>query len=166
MTRSTHTAHPIGGSRPATSKAAETPSRATSGNGALPSKVLIAEDNLVNQKVALKFLKNLGYNADVAANGEEAIEALRHYPYKLVLMDVQMPVMDGLEATQLIRKAQAAGETEFAREIHIVAMTANAMMGDRELCLSVGMDDYITKPLRPDAIKDVLVKFVGSQVGK
>jgi len=81
-------------------------------------------------------------------------------------MDVQMPVMDGLEATQLIRKAQAAGETEFAREIHIVAMTANAMMGDRELCLSVGMDDYITKPLRPDAIKDVLAKFVGSQVGK
>ena len=167
LTKSRQTAHPIGGTRPATPKAADIPSgAATPVAVSPPGKVLIAEDNLVNQKVALKFLKNLGYNADVASNGEEAIEALRRYPYKLVLMDVQMPVMDGLEATQLIRKAQAAGEVGFAREIHIVAMTANAMMGDRELCLSVGMDDYITKPLRPDAIKDVLAKFIGNHVGK
>ncbi|HEY4249195.1 MAG TPA: response regulator [Lacunisphaera sp.] len=167
LSKSTQTAHPIGGTRPATPKAGEIPSgEATTGTAPAQNKVLIAEDNLVNQKVAVRFLKNLGYNADLAANGEEAIEALRRYPYKLVLMDVQMPVMDGLEATQLIRKAQAAGEAGFTREIHIVAMTANAMMGDRELCLSVGMDDYITKPLRPDAIKDVLAKFMGSQVNK
>ena len=126
--------------------------------------MLVAEDNLVNQKVAVKFLRNLGYTGDLAANGQEAIDALRLYPYKLVLMDIQMPVMDGLEATQLIRKAQAAGETGFAREIRVVAMTANAMTGDRELCLSVGMDDYITKPLRPDAIKDVLTKYLGHLV--
>ena len=76
-------------------------------------------------------------------------------------MDIQMPVMDGLEATQMIRKAQAAREPGFAREIRIVAMTANAMTGDRELCLSVGMDDYVSKPLRPDAIKGILTKYLG-----
>lgn len=125
--------------------------------------ILVAEDNLVNQKVAIKFLKSLGYVAELAANGQEAVEALRRHPYKLVLMDIQMPVMDGLEATQQIRKAQAAGEPGFTREIRIVAMTANAMTGDRELCLSVGMDDYITKPLRPDALKGMITKYLGHQ---
>jgi CheY-like chemotaxis protein len=123
--------------------------------------ILVVEDNLVNQKVALKFLKNLGYVAAIANNGQEALNALRRHPYKLVLMDVQMPVMDGLEATQMIRKAQVAGEAGFDREIRIVAMTANAMTGDRELCLSVGMDDYITKPLRPDSVKGILTKYLG-----
>lgn len=123
--------------------------------------VLVVEDNLVNQKVAMKFLKNLGYTADLANNGQEAIAALRQHSYKLVLMDVQMPVMDGLEATQVIRKAQAPGEEFYARDIRIVAMTANAMTGDRELCLSVGMDDYITKPLRPDTLKGILTKYLG-----
>jgi len=140
---------------------------ATGNNGDTPKtpisrEVLVAEDNLVNQKVALKFLKTLGYAVDLVNNGQEAVEALRRHPYKLVLMDIQMPVMDGLEATQVIRRAQAAGEPGFAREIRIVAMTANAMTGDRELCLSVGMDDYISKPLRPDAIKSVLTKYLGS----
>lgn len=144
---------------PAASKPAG-PTSPTSGRNV----VLIAEDNVVNQKVAVKFLQNLGYSADLASNGQEAIEAMRRFPYKLVLMDVQMPVMDGLEATQLIRKAQTAGDAGFGHEIRIVAMTANAMMGDRELCLSVGMDDYITKPLRPDSIKDVLVKYLGYRV--
>jgi CheY-like chemotaxis protein len=123
--------------------------------------VLVVEDNLVNQKVAFNFLKSLGYEAVMANNGREAIDALRLHPYKLVLMDVQMPVMDGLEATQVIRKAQAAAEEGFAREIRIVAMTANAMQGDRELCLSVGMDDYVTKPLRPDQLREVLTKYLG-----
>lgn len=132
--------------------------------GALGNLVLVVEDNLVNQKVAVKFLKNLGYTVDLANNGQEAVAALRKHPYKLVLMDIQMPVMDGLEATQVIRKAQAAAEPGFAREIRIVAMTANAMTGDRELCLSVGMDDYITKPLRPDTIKGVLTKYLGHLV--
>ena len=123
--------------------------------------VLVVEDNPVNQKVATKFLKNMGYVADLANNGKEAIEALRQHPYKLVFMDIQMPVMDGLEATQMIRKAQASGEEGFVREIRIVAMTANAMTGNRELCLSVGMDDYISKPLRPDTIKGILTKYLG-----
>ena len=123
--------------------------------------VLVVEDNLVNQKVAMKFLKNMGYVADLANNGQEALAALRQHPYQLVLMDIQMPVMDGLEATQQIRKAQAAGEEGFLREIRVVAMTANAMTGDRELCLSVGMDDYITKPLRPDIVKGILTKYLG-----
>jgi len=128
-------------------------------------RVLVAEDNLVNQKVALKFLKNLGFTAVLVTNGQEAINALRLHPYKLVLMDIQMPVMDGLEATQLIRQAQAAGEIGFAREIRIVAMTANAMTGDREICLSAGMDDYVTKPLKPDALQEVLTKYLGVPVG-
>ena len=143
-------------------RAAEAASASATPPGADDSPlVLLVEDNLVNQKVAMKFLKNFGYTFDVATNGEEAIEALRHRPYKLVLMDVQMPVMDGLEATQLIRKAQAAREEGFAREIRIVAMTANAMQGDREQSLSVGMDDYVTKPIRPDHLKEVLTKYLG-----
>ncbi len=149
------------GTTPATGQ--KTPARKAESNGER-QVVLIAEDNLVNQKVAVKFLQNLGYSAELAGNGQEAIEAMKRHPYKLVLMDVQMPVMDGLEATQLIRKAHAAGEAGFTHEIRIVAMTANAMMGDRELCLSVGMDDYITKPLRPDSIRDVLAKYLGYQV--
>ena len=76
-------------------------------------------------------------------------------------MDIQMPVMDGLEATQLIRKAQAAGTEGFVHPIRIVAMTANAMTGDRELCLSVGMDDYISKPLQPPVVKEMITKYLG-----
>jgi len=123
--------------------------------------VLVVEDNLVNQKVALKFLQNLGYAADLANNGQEAIAALRRHPYRLVLMDVQMPVMDGLEATRIIRKAQLAREEGFAHDIPIVAMTANAMTGDRELCISAGMDEYISKPLRTDQLKEILTKYLG-----
>ena len=133
------------------------PTEAAAGN----CLVLVVEDNPVNQKVALKFLKNLGFIADLANNGQEAIEALRRHPYRLVLMDVQMPVMDGFKATRTIRQAQAAGENGFGPDIRIVAMTANAMQGDQELCLAEGMDDYITKPLRPDTLKDVLVKYLG-----
>jgi len=113
----------------------------------------------VNQKVALQYLKNAGCPADLVANGQEALEAVQRYPYKLVLMDVQMPVMDGLQTARLIRKAQAAQEPGFAREIRIVAMTANAMAGDRELCLAAGMDDYVAKPLTPAGVKAVLDKY-------
>jgi two-component system sensor histidine kinase/response regulator len=166
LTKSTQSSAPLGTETPPAPKAATAPPVAAESRevAAAHNLVLVAEDNLVNQKVAVRFLRNMGYSADLAANGQEVIEALRKHPYKLVLMDVQMPVMDGLEATQLIRKAQVAGEPGFAREIHIVAMTANAMMGDRELCLSVGMDDYITKPLRPDTMKEVLAKYLGHPV--
>ncbi len=119
-------------------------------------RIIVAEDNRVNQKVALQYLKNAGYAAAVAANGQEVIDALRQHPYELVLMDVQMPVLDGLEATRRIRRAQADREPGFTGEIRIVAMTANAMAGDRELCLAAGMDDYTSKPLTPAGIRTVL----------
>jgi CheY-like chemotaxis protein len=126
-------------------------------NGA---RILIAEDNRVNQKVALQYLKNAGHAAVVAGNGQEAIDKLCLHPYDLVLMDVQMPVLDGFEATKRIRSLQAAGAPGFAREIRIVAMTANAMTGDREQCIEAGMDDYVAKPLTPTSVQAMLDKHL------
>ena len=125
-------------------------------------RILVAEDNPVNQKVALRFLKTLGYPATLVANGREALVALRHDSYDLVFMDVQMPVLDGLEATRAIRQAQAAGDHGFGRNLRIVAMTANALSGDREVCLSAGMDDYVSKPLTPGSLHAILEKYVRS----
>jgi signal transduction histidine kinase/CheY-like chemotaxis protein len=133
---------------------------ATSNYNPRNQRVLIVEDNLVNQKVALQYLQRAGYPSDLARNGLEAIEAIRQHPYDLVLMDVQMPVMDGLEATRRIRAAQVAGEPGFPPKLRIVAMTANAMTGDREICLAAGMDDYITKPLTPSGIRAMLEKHL------
>ncbi|MDO9532396.1 MAG: response regulator [Deltaproteobacteria bacterium] len=113
----------------------------------LPLRILLAEDNAVNQKVALRLLERMGYRADVAANGLEALAALERQPYDVVLMDVQMPEMDGLEASRRIKQNWPPG----ARP-RIIAMTANAMQGDREKCLAAGMDDYITKPIRTEAL--------------
>jgi CheY-like chemotaxis protein len=115
-----------------------------------PLRILLAEDNTVNQQIALLLLESMGYRADVAANGVEAVEAVDRLPYDLVLMDVQMPEMDGLEATRRIR---ADGP---ATQPRIVAMTANAMQGDRDACLAAGMDDYLAKPIRPEALAAVL----------
>ncbi len=112
-----------------------------------PLRILLAEDNVVNQKLALRLLQQMGYRADVASNGIEAIECVERQPYDVVLMDVQMPEMDGLEASRRITAKWPAG----ARP-RIVAMTANAMQGDREECLAAGMDDYVTKPIRVDAL--------------
>jgi len=108
-----------------------------------PLNVLLAEDNNVNQKVALRFLERLGYRADAVSNGLEVITALETRQYDLVLMDLQMPEMDGLEASRQIRRLLPPG-----RQPKIVALTANAMQGDRELCLDAGMDDYISKPVK------------------
>jgi CheY-like chemotaxis protein len=127
------------------------------------TRILVADDNLVNQKVAVRFLQSAGYTADVVSNGREAITALRRGDHSLVLMDVQMPEMDGLEATRRIREAQAAREPGFTRVIHIVAMTANAMSGDRELSLAAGMDDYLSKPLKPSSLKSVLDRLLGAK---
>ncbi len=112
-----------------------------------PLRILLAEDNVVNQKLALRLLGQMGYRADLAVNGIEAVECLERQRYDLVLMDVQMPEMDGLEATRRIVARWPNGERP-----RIVAMTANAMQGDREDCLAAGMDDYLTKPIRVDAL--------------
>jgi CheY-like chemotaxis protein len=116
-----------------------------------PLRILLAEDNVVNQKLALRLLQQMGYRADVAGNGIEAVECVARQPYDVVLMDVQMPEMDGLEATRRI----VARWKPDARP-RIVAMTANAMQGDREECLAAGMDDYVTKPIRVDALVEAL----------
>lgn len=109
-----------------------------------PERLLLAEDNVVNQKVALHILAKLGYRADVAANGLEAVAAVRRQIYDVILMDIQMPEMDGLEATRLIVES-FPDRTE---RPWIIALTANAMEGDRELCLASGMDDYVSKTLK------------------
>ncbi|MBY0277544.1 response regulator [Candidatus Binatia bacterium] len=111
----------------------------------LPLRLLLAEDNAINQKVILKMLARAGCQADVAANGLEVLAALERSPYDVVLMDVQMPEMDGLEATRRLRERHT-GE---ARRPYVIALTANAMLEDRELCLAAGMDDYVSKPVRP-----------------
>ena len=128
--------------------------------GAAELCILVAEDNPVNQKVTLLQLRNFGYRADAVFNGLEALAAIRRKKYALVLMDAQMPEMDGLEATQQIRAAQARGEPGFHAGLRIVAMTANAMTGDRDACLTAGMDDYLAKPVRAAALGDVLKRHL------
>jgi two-component system sensor histidine kinase/response regulator len=125
--------------------------------GRRSARILLAEDNITNQQVALGILRKLGLKADAVANGHEALEALRSIPYDLVFMDVQMPEMDGLEATRAIRAKQ---DGILNSAVPIVAMTARAMSGDREMCLDVGMDDYITKPVSPAAVSRVLEKWL------
>ncbi|MCE3224574.1 MAG: putative Histidine kinase [Nitrospira sp.] len=115
------------------------------------TRVLVAEDNPVNQKVASKMLEKLGCLVDVVANGKEAVAAHERAPYPLIFMDCQMPEMDGFEATALIRTMEGA-----STHTPIVAMTANAMKGDRETCLAAGMDDYVAKPIRPKDLQTVL----------
>jgi signal transduction histidine kinase/CheY-like chemotaxis protein len=142
------------------------------------TRILLAEDNIINQKVALKVLEKLGYRADVVANGLEALKALEMISYDMVLMDVQMPEMDGLEATKEIRKREeliaqkkdagfsdelsALSFQHSARSKHvpIIAMTAHAMEGDKEMCLKAGMDDYLTKPIRPGKFGETIARWI------
>jgi CheY-like chemotaxis protein len=117
-----------------------------------PLRILLAEDNVVNQKLALRLLEHMGYRADMASNGIEAIESLARQIYDVIFMDVQMPEMDGLEATRMIRKLTGAIQP------YIIAMTANAMEGDREICIDAGMDDYISKPIRLNELVEALLR--------
>ncbi|MEO6978598.1 MAG: response regulator, partial [Mucilaginibacter sp.] len=114
-----------------------------------PLNILVAEDNAINQKMILKVLEKLGYQAALAVNGVEVIKMLDEQDYDLILMDVQMPEMDGLEATRLIRK-------HHKRQPVIIAMTANAMVEDREICIKAGMNDYISKPVKIDTLITML----------
>jgi signal transduction histidine kinase/CheY-like chemotaxis protein len=140
-------------------------------------RVLVAEDNLINQKLTVRMLEKLGYQSDVVENGQEALAALARGSYAVVLMDCQMPLVDGFEATQRIRdgeRREAIGErkksgasspsTLAPRHIPIVALTANAMQGDRERCLAAGMDDYLTKPVRKEDLKGVLDRWISMPI--
>jgi signal transduction histidine kinase/HPt (histidine-containing phosphotransfer) domain-containing protein len=128
----------------------------------LPLRVLIVDDNVINQKVAVRILQQFGYQPAVAGNGREALEAIEHEPFDLVFMDVMMPEMDGLDATRNIRKRQMSGEQRnFQSRIIICAMTAHAMAGDRDKCIAAGMDDYLSKPVRPKDVRDMIEKWGG-----
>jgi CheY-like chemotaxis protein len=120
-------------------------------------RILLVEDNIVNQKVAQGMLKKFGLGAKTVANGQEAIEALSSIDYDLVFMDCQMPVMDGYAATRLIRDTTTP---VLNHGVPIVAMTANAMQGDKEKCLLAGMDDYVAKPITPKALKAALARWL------
>ena len=133
-------------------------------------RILVAEDNSVNQRVAIRMLERLGYRADAVGNGLEAVEAMTHIPYTAIFMDCQMPEMDGFEATRRIRELEASGNNPSdlplcplplasppsPSHIPIIAMTANALEGDRERCLAVGMDDYLPKPVKSEDLRAVL----------
>jgi len=149
----------ISGSKPAAKKSAPVkldPSLARR----LPLRVLLCDDNAINQKVALRLLQQMGYQADIAGNGLECLQALERQPYDLIFMDVQMPEMDGYEATRKIRHHQYAQDpSRNSQPPVIIAMTANAMQGDREKCLEAGMDDYLAKPVRPEDIRLVIERW-------
>jgi CheY-like chemotaxis protein len=122
------------------------------------ARILVVEDNAANLKVAVRMIERLGYRADVAGNGSEALEILGRMQYDAVLMDCQMPELDGYEATREIRRSEKDG-----RHLPIIAMTASAMAGDRERCLAAGMDDYISKPVKLHIVAAVLERWLGAE---
>jgi len=132
----------------------------------LPLRVLLCDDNLINQKVAMRLLSQMGYSPKIATNGIEALSAIDSAPYDMVFMDVMMPEMDGLEATRQIRQRQKdrAQYPNYKAHLVVVAMTASAMPGDREKCLEVGMDDYLSKPVRPEDVRAVIERW-GTKAG-
>jgi CheY-like chemotaxis protein len=155
----------MAGHRPLSSrKKAQTATLTTNGSIAPPAgptakpvRILLAEDNVINQKVALGLLNNIGYAADVAGNGLEVLSALDLRRYELILMDCQMPELDGYETTQRIRTRPDC------KTIRIIAMTANAMRGESEKCLEAGMDDYLSKPVRLELLRDMLARWMPAE---
>jgi CheY-like chemotaxis protein len=141
----------FGNNRP-TEKASPEPAlvtRHTIAEGRRHARILVAEDNAVNQKLAVSFLQKAGFKAEVVANGREAVKALQMVPYDVVLMDIQMPEMDGYEATRAIRNPQSG---VVKSDVPIIALTANALEGDRRRCIEAGMDDYIAKPIKREEL--------------
>jgi len=122
-------------------------------------QILLVEDNLINQKLAARLLEKAGHVVTIAANGKEAVDQVAARPFDLVLMDVQMPEMDGYEATQAIRLSEQGDR----RHLPIVALTAHAMVGDREKCLQAGMDGYVTKPVQPPVLFAAMAEALGMQ---
>jgi CheY-like chemotaxis protein len=139
---------------PATAAASST--IASEGAQAAVARVLLVEDNVVNQRVARRFLERLGCDVEVVDDGAQAVAACDRRRYSLILMDMQMPVMDGLEATRRIRASEAG-----AVRTPIVALTADAMAGTLERCLAAGMDDYLTKPLDATLLQKIVGRFTG-----
>lgn len=144
-------------------------------NAAATEKILLVDDNIINQKVAVRMLEKLGYRVDLAANGLEALDAVARIPYAAVLMDCQMPEMDGFHATREIRRLEAIGTGHEAidswttcpwplapRHIPIIAMTANALQEDRGRCLAAGMDDYLSKPVQAKILAEVLARWTAA----
>ncbi|HLX72625.1 MAG TPA: response regulator [Verrucomicrobiae bacterium] len=130
----------------------------------LPMRILLCDDNAINQKVATRLLQQMGYKPDLAGNGLEALTAMERKTYDLVFMDVQMPEMDGLEATRLIRERQKekARQSNYQSSVVIIAMTAGAMPGDRDKCIAAGMDDYLAKPVRPEDIRALIERWASA----
>ncbi len=123
------------------------------GGAACPGRILVVEDNLVNQQVVKELLEKRGYQTTIAADGRQALEALDAAEFDLVLMDVQMPVLDGLAATRLIR------QQERWKDLPIIGLTAHAMAGDRARCIEAGMNDYLPKPVRPPALLETVKRY-------
>lgn len=143
---------------PANVNKSRQPEPGTSSTACLPlrkDRILVAEDNAVSQQSAVANLQKLGYTADIAANGIEALDALKRKQYDAILMDCEMPALDGYEATKEIRQREQNG-----RRVWIIAMTAYQVVGDREKCLKAGMDDYISKPLRHEELRTALERGV------
>ena len=142
-------------------------------NARATPKILVVEDNVVNQKVAVLMLEKLGYRVDLVANGLEALDALRRIPYAAILMDCQMPEMDGFAATADIRRCEAVGDWQVAigrsltsRHVPIIAMTANARQEDRDQCFAAGMDDYLSKPVQFKLLTEVLTRWVSAPASR